>query len=336
MAPAAPAAVRSPLDAGPSPSSASGELRALQVDGVRAAAGQRRRLAARLPRRLRRVRRAAARRRARPAACCAARRAGSTSTCPAPGARAGGEPLQLTPVPLLEAGGHPGGRVSERLDSIVAARRRAETLARMRALGSGRRRRPADRPRSPARQERCDICSTTVPDDHRHLLHLDERRIVCACEACWALHSGDPDTGRPGMRTLWLDGFDCDDELWGMFQIPIGLAFFMRSSVTDGVVAFYPSPAGATESELSLEAWRRSWSATLCSGPGARRRGAGRQPAVRSAAVRDRADRRVLPPRRPDQVALGGHLRRPASSRPCPSSSPRCGREPAPRSGAAR
>src|SRR5258707_3008595 len=43
--------------------------------------------------------------------------------------------------------------------------------------------------------------------------------------------------------------------MWGRFQIPIGLAFFMRSTVTGGVVAFYPSPAGATESELDLEAW---------------------------------------------------------------------------------
>ena len=29
----------------------------------------------------------------------------------------------------------------------------------------------------------------------------------------------------------------------------------MRSSVTGGVVALYPSPAGATESELELTAW---------------------------------------------------------------------------------
>ena len=57
------------------------------------------------------------------------------------------------------------------------------------------------------------------------------------------------------MRTLWLEGFDCDQEMWGQFQIPIGLAFFMRSTVSGGLVAFYPSPAGATESELSLEAW---------------------------------------------------------------------------------
>jgi hypothetical protein len=144
--------------------------------------------------------------------------------------------------------------VSERLDAIVAARRRAEMLARMRTLaraGGGRR---AGGPQLPP-QERCDICNATVPDDHRHLLHLEERRIVCSCEACWALHSGDAQYRPSGMRTLWLESFDCSEELWGMFQIPIGLAFLMRSSVSAGVVAFYPSPAGATESELSLEAW---------------------------------------------------------------------------------
>ncbi len=57
----------------------------------------------------------------------------------------------------------------------------------------------------------------------------------------------------------------------------------MRSSVTGGVVAFYPSPAGATESELSLEAWDALVDATRCSSeldPDAR--GAGRQPARRS------------------------------------------------------
>jgi hypothetical protein len=110
-----------------------------------------------------------------------------------------------------------------------------------------------ERSRTPA--ERCDICNTALPEDHRHLLHLEERRIVCSCEACWALHSGDPEYRPAGMRTMWLERFDCDEDLWGRFQIPIGLAFFMRSTVTGGVVAFYPSPAGATESELALDAW---------------------------------------------------------------------------------
>lgn len=141
-----------------------------------------------------------------------------------------------------------------RLDGMVAARKRMEALARMRSLAQAGSASRAAGPRVPE-EECCDLCSTTVPDDHRHLLHLEERRIVCVCEACWALHSGDAEYRPTGMRTLWLEQFECDEETWGLFQIPIGLAFFMRSSLTGGVVAFYPSPAGATESELSLEAW---------------------------------------------------------------------------------
>lgn len=58
-------------------------------------------------------------------------------------------------------------------------------------------------------------------------------------------------------RTLWLDDFVFPDELWAAFQLPIGLAFFMRSTGTNTVVALYPSPAGATESELHLESWTK-------------------------------------------------------------------------------
>jgi hypothetical protein len=160
--------------------------------------------------------------------------------------------------------------VSDRLDEMAAARRRAQALARMRSLaqsGAGSRGGPGGGSRGgpgggsvagvpmAGAQERCDICGTSIPDDHRHLLHLEERRIVCSCEPCWALHSGDPEYRPSGMRTLWLDGFECGEELWGMLGLPIGLAFFMRSSVSDSVVAFYPSPAGATESELGLDAW---------------------------------------------------------------------------------
>jgi hypothetical protein len=151
--------------------------------------------------------------------------------------------------------------LNERLAQMQAARRRADAVARLRSLAQGGGRSlagpagDAGPTGDSAPVERCDICHATVPDDHRHLLQLEERRIVCACEACWALHSGDAEYRPAGMRTVWLDELDFDDELWGMFQIPIGLAFFMRSSVTGGIVAFYPSPAGATESELALEPW---------------------------------------------------------------------------------
>ncbi len=58
-----------------------------------------------------------------------------------------------------------------------------------------------------------------------------------------------------GNRVLWLEGFDLPEELWARLEIPIGLAFFLRSHAAGRVVGLYPSPAGATESELDLEAW---------------------------------------------------------------------------------
>jgi hypothetical protein len=101
----------------------------------------------------------------------------------------------------------------------------------------------------------CELCPIGIGEQHRHLLDLTQRRIVCVCETCWSLRSGDPEFRPPGTRTLWLADFAMPDEVWAAFQIPIGLAFLLRSSVTGAVVALYPSPAGATESELELTAW---------------------------------------------------------------------------------
>jgi hypothetical protein len=42
---------------------------------------------------------------------------------------------------------------------------------------------------------------------------------------------------------------------WEMLQVPVGLAFFFFNSSLGRTVAFYPSPAGATESLLPLETW---------------------------------------------------------------------------------
>jgi hypothetical protein len=101
----------------------------------------------------------------------------------------------------------------------------------------------------------CELCPLGLAEDHRHLLHLEERRIVCVCETCWSMHSGDPEFRPPGVRSVWLGDFVMSDELWAAFQIPIGLTFLLRSGLTGAVVALYPSPAGATESELDLGAW---------------------------------------------------------------------------------
>jgi hypothetical protein len=141
------------------------------------------------------------------------------------------------------------------LDDAVAARRRAGVVSGLRGLARASPRAP-EMPSSAA-DEVCDLCGIGIPPDHRHLLALSERRIVCACEACWAMRSGEGDYRPTGNRTVWLGGLDVPDDLWASFQIPIGLAFFMESTVTSCVVAMYPSPGGATESELHFDTWSR-------------------------------------------------------------------------------
>jgi hypothetical protein len=154
-----------------------------------------------------------------------------------------------------------GGAGAKRrvIDDAIAARRRAQMVSGLRGLT----RQPRALQDSAAavgeaeRMEHCDLCGTTIPEDHRHLLQLVERQIVCSCEACWAMRAGEGDYRPVGNRALWLEDLQVPDDVWASFQIPIGLAFFMQSTVTACVVAMYPSPGGATESELHFESWNR-------------------------------------------------------------------------------
>ena len=128
-------------------------------------------------------------------------------------------------------------------------------VRRLRLLAQARA--PAQAPAASARpgDDRCDLCGVAIDPEHRHLLHLLDRRILCSCEPCFALRSGDAELRPSGTRVLQLDGLTLGDDLWAKFQIPIALAFFMLRERGQGVVALYPSPAGATESELHLDAW---------------------------------------------------------------------------------
>ena len=56
-------------------------------------------------------------------------------------------------------------------------------------------------------------------------------------------------------RFLSFPDFGLGRREWEALQIPVGLAFFFRNSALDRTVAFYPGPAGATESELDMAAW---------------------------------------------------------------------------------
>ena len=111
--------------------------------------------------------------------------------------------------------------------------------------------------RDPHPVERCDMCRVVLPRRHRHLIDPASRRLVCACDPCSLLFPG-----RGGLKyknipydVRFLRDFDLSDGQWDSLLIPIGLAFFHRSSVDGRVLAFYPSPAGPTESLLGLDAW---------------------------------------------------------------------------------
>ncbi|MFJ8604231.1 DUF5947 family protein [Streptomyces shenzhenensis] len=112
----------------------------------------------------------------------------------------------------------------------------------------------------PARPERCGLCAAPVADTgHRHLVDTEQRSLVCACPSCFLLMER-PGTGagrfRPvPTRCLTDPGPPLDDRAWDSLRIPVGVAFFFRNAALDRFVALYPSPAGATESELEPETW---------------------------------------------------------------------------------
>ena len=124
----------------------------------------------------------------------------------------------------------------------------------------------ASRPTASA-DERCDMCSTPVPGEHQHVVDLTSRSLMCTCRPCYLLFTDQQPELRyraVPARYLSVPGFLLGQSDWDDLQSPVGLAFLFRNSVQDRVVAFYPGPAGATESELSLAAWDR----VLATNPG--------------------------------------------------------------------
>jgi hypothetical protein len=124
-----------------------------------------------------------------------------------------------------------------------------------------------------AEAEACEFCAAPIAAEHGHVADLDTSTLMCACRACYLLftHSGASERrqagdGRPTIRGRYRaipDRYYSDPARplsaadWDTLEIPVGLAFFLRSSGDDTTTAFYPSPAGATECRLDLQAWDR-------------------------------------------------------------------------------
>ncbi|MFL6142087.1 MAG: DUF5947 family protein [Labedaea sp.] len=114
-------------------------------------------------------------------------------------------------------------------------------------------------PTQPAQSavERCELCATPVDSGHGHVVDVEQRSIMCACRACYLLFTREEAGG--GRFRAVPDRYLRDLERpispadWDGLGVPVGSAFFLRTE--HGLAAFYPSPAGATECLLDLDAW---------------------------------------------------------------------------------
>jgi hypothetical protein len=107
--------------------------------------------------------------------------------------------------------------------------------------------------------ERCEMCGAALPEEHGHVVNIDARSLLCTCRPCYLLFTPDgaaggrfravPDRYRYA-RDLGISSAD-----WDLLQIPVGMAFFFDSTPAGRTVCLYPSPGGATESELALDAF---------------------------------------------------------------------------------
>jgi hypothetical protein len=107
--------------------------------------------------------------------------------------------------------------------------------------------------------ESCELCNAPLWSEHEHLIELDAQRIICSCTACAILFSGQQGARyrRVPREVEFLSEFRLTDAQWEDLHLPINLAFFFHSTRAGRVVAVYPSPAGGTESLLTLEAWHQ-------------------------------------------------------------------------------
>jgi hypothetical protein len=125
-------------------------------------------------------------------------------------------------------------------------------------------------PRRP-REEQCELCGAPLPGEHhRHLVDIEKRALACSCGPCAQLldHSGGPGGRFRAVPARYLGdpAHQLDDTAWDQLRIPVGVAFFFRNSALDRLVALYPSPAGATESELEPSSWQTVLDATALAG----------------------------------------------------------------------
>ncbi|HTX83157.1 MAG TPA: DUF5947 family protein [Streptosporangiaceae bacterium] len=113
---------------------------------------------------------------------------------------------------------------------------------------------------SPPAGEKCELCATEIPAEHGHIADTEGASLLCACRACYLLFTQAVSGRRKYMavpdRYLADPARVMSPAEWDLLEIPVSLAFFLRSSRDNGeLTGFYPGPAGVTECQLDLQRW---------------------------------------------------------------------------------
>ena len=104
-----------------------------------------------------------------------------------------------------------------------------------------------------------------MADLHQHVVNVGSRSLLCTCRGCYLLFThDDAQLAFRAVPDRYLSFADLPRPVWDELELPVGTAFLFVNSALGRIVAFYPGPAGATESELPLAAWDR----VLSSAPG--------------------------------------------------------------------
>ena len=97
------------------------------------------------------------------------------------------------------------------------------------------------------------MCGAPRADDHPHVVNISSRSLMCTCRPCYLLFThDDADLAYRAVPDRYLSFETIPAPVWDELELPVGTAFLFLNSTLGRVVAFYPGPAGATESELSL------------------------------------------------------------------------------------
>ena len=119
-------------------------------------------------------------------------------------------------------------------------------------------RRIASSPPAPPAGERCEMCGEPIPEEHQHVVDLESHAMMCTCRPCYLLFTDA--TAHLRYRSVPDRYLSFPISSWApasgtSWKFPVGLAFFFHSSNWTGPSPSIRVPAGATESELPLEAW---------------------------------------------------------------------------------